>query len=302
MQKTTLVVMAAGIGSRFGEGIKQLTSVGPNGEIIVDYSVHDALEAGFNKIIFIIRKDIHQDFDEIIGHRLSKKCEIEYAFQELNDIPKGFKVPKDRIKPWGTGHAVLSCKGMIHEPFAIINADDYYGKEAFVKVHDFLVAHASSQYEYCMPGFVLKNTLSEQGGVSRGICSVDSENHLTKIVETHNIVKRDPLMAISEDTGAEIPLTSLASMNMWGVTPEYLDELEVGFKKFLKEVPKDDIKAEYLLPTIMGGLIEEKRAQITVLPTRDKWFGITYAADKAKVIDEFASLVKKGIYKSPLND
>ena len=300
-QNTTLVIMAAGIGSRFGEGIKQLTSVGPSGEIIVDYSVHDALEAGFNKIIFVIREDIHKDFDEVIGNRISKKCDIEYAFQELSNVPRGVKVPKDRIKPWGTGQAVLACKGLINEPFAVINADDYYGKEAFVKVHDFLVAHAGSKYEYCMPGFVLKNTLSEQGGVSRGICSVDIDNHLTKIIETHNIVQRDPLMAISEDTGEAIPLTSLASMNMWGVTPEYLDILESGFKLFLEGLEEGDIKSEYLLPTIMGGLLEEGRAKITVLPTRDKWFGITYAADKAKVIEEFAALVKNGVYPSPLN-
>ena len=302
MQKTTLVIMAAGIGSRFGEGIKQLTSVGPSGEIIVDYSVHDALEAGFNKIIFVIRKDIHKDFDEINGHRIAQKCEIEYAFQELDDLPKGCKLPKDRVKPWGTGQAVLACKDLIHEPFAIINADDYYGKEAFVKVHDFLVEHANDKFNYCMPGFVLKNTLSEQGGVSRGICSIDGDNHLTKIVETHNIVKLDAITAVSEDTKEEIPMTSLASMNMWGVTPEYLDVLAEGFPKFVKSLEKGDIKSEYLLPTIMGELVDSGKTQITVLPTHDKWFGITYAADKPKVIEEFQKLVDAGIYPSPLNN
>lgn len=302
MQKTTLVIMAAGIGSRFGEGIKQLTAVGPSGEIIVDYSVYDALAAGFNKIVFVIRKDIHKDFDEVIGNRISKKCDIEYAYQELSDLPDGFSVPEGRIKPWGTGQAVLACKDLVHEPFAVINADDYYGKEAFVKIHDFLVNHAQEQYQYCMPGFILKNTLSEQGGVSRGICTVDNDSHLTEIVETHNIVQRDPLMAISEDDGHEIPLTSLSSMNMWGVTPEFFDVLEAGFKEFLENLPADDIKSEYLLPTIMGGLIEQKRAQITVLPTSDHWFGITYAADKPNVISEFKKLVDDGVYPSPLNN
>lgn len=301
MQKTTLVIMAAGIGSRFGEGIKQLTAVGPSGEIIVDYSVHDALEAGFNKIVFVIRHDIFDAFREVIGDRLAKKCEIVYAFQELNDLPKGFKLPKDRVKPWGTGQAVLACKGLINEPFAIINADDYYGKEALKRVHDFLVEHANSRHEYCMPGFVLKNTLSEQGGVSRGICTINEKNHLTEIVETHNIVQSDAWTAVCEDTGAKIPIASLASMNMWGVTPEYLDILDEGFKEFLKNLKKDDIKSEYLLPTIMGGLIRNHEVSITVLPTSDRWFGITYAADKPKVIEEFKKLVDEGVYPSPLN-
>lgn len=302
MQKTTLVIMAAGIGSRFGEGIKQLTAVGPSGEIIVDYSIHDAIEAGFNKIIFVIRKDIQKDFEEVIGRRIAKICDVEYAFQELEDLPEGFKLPEDRIKPWGTGQAVLACKDLIHEPFAVINADDYYGKEAFVKVHDFLVEHANSQYEYCMPGFVLKNTLSEQGGVSRGICKTDDGGFLTEIHETHNIVAKDDKLAISEDDGHEIPLDSLVSMNMWGVTPDYLDILEAGFVDFLKNIPKGDIKAEYLLPIIMEGLLKDKKVEISVLKTDDKWFGITYAADKEKVIGEFKKLVDAGVYPSPLND
>ncbi|MBR0134021.1 nucleotidyltransferase [Candidatus Saccharibacteria bacterium] len=301
MQKVTLVIMAAGIGSRFGEGIKQLTSVGPSGEIIVDYSIHDAIEAGFNKIIFVIRKDIHKTFEEIIGHRISKKCQVEYAFQELEDLPRGFSVPSDRIKPWGTGQAVLACKDLIHEPFAVINADDYYGKEAFVRVHDFLVEHANDKFHYCMPGFILKNTLSEQGGVSRGICQVDKNGNLTEIIETHNIVKKDKDIAVSEDDGHEISMKALSSMNMWGVTPDYLGILEKGFTKFLKNIPDGDIKAEYLLPVIMGELIAKKKATISVLKTHDKWFGITYAADKEKVISEFAKLVKKGVYETPLN-
>ena len=301
MQKTSLVIMAAGIGSRFGQGIKQLTKVGPSGEIIVDYSIHDALEAGFNKIIFVIRKDIYDDFEEIIGKRISKLCDVEYAFQEMEDLPEGFTVPEGRVKPWGTGQAVLACKDLIHEPFAVINADDYYGKEAFVKVHDFLMGHANDQYQYCMPGFVLENTLSDQGGVTRGICKVDGNGHLTEITETPNIIKKNDEMAVSEDDGKEIPLSSLASMNMWGVTPDYLKILEDGFVEFLKNIPEGDLKAEYLLPIIMEGLLKENRATISVLETHDKWFGITYAADRDKVIEEFKRLVDQGIYPSPLN-
>ena len=301
MQKTTLVIMAAGIGSRFGQGIKQLTAVGPSGEIIVDYSVYDALAAGFNKIIFVIRQDIRRDFEEVIGRRMRKICDVEYAYQELEDIPFDFDVPLGRVKPWGTGQAVLACRDLIHEPFAVINADDYYGKEAFKKVHDFLIEHTQDRGKYCMPGFVLKNTLSEQGGVSRGICQVDRNSHLTEIVETHNIVAKSDKMAISEDDGHEIPLSSLASMNMWGVTPDYLEILEEGFYNFLRQQKDGDLKSEYLLPIIMGELLQKQAAEITVLPTNDRWFGITYAADKAKVISEFKKLVKAGIYPTPLN-
>ncbi len=301
MQKTTLVIMAAGIGSRFGQGIKQLTAVGPSGEIIVDYSVYDALAAGFNKIIFVIRRDIRRDFEEVIGRRMHKICDVEYAYQELEDIPSDFDVPLGRVKPWGTGQAVLACRDLIHEPFAVINADDYYGKEAFKKVHDFLIEHVQDRGKYCMPGFVLKNTLSEQGGVSRGICQVDRNSYLTEIVETHNIVAKSDKMAISEDDGHEIPLSSLASMNMWGVTPDYLEILEEGFYNFLRQQKYGDLKSEYLLPIIMGELLQKQAAEIMVLPTNDRWFGITYAADKAKVISEFKKLVKAGIYPTPLN-
>ena len=191
MRKTTLVVMAAGIGSRFGGGIKQLEPVGPSGEIIMDYSIHDALEAGFNKVVFIIRKDLEKDFREIIGNRMEKLVETAYAFQEIDDLPAGFTKPADRTKPWGTGQAILSCKDLVNEPFAVINADDYYGKEAFVKVHDYLVEEhpVSDKLDFCMAGFLLENTLSENGGVTRGICSVNEQGHLTKVTETKNIVK-----------------------------------------------------------------------------------------------------------------
>ena len=201
---TTLVIMAAGIGSRFGGGVKQLTPVGPNGEIIIDYSIHDALEAGFNKIVFIIRKDIEKDFREVIGDRIEKICDVEYVFQSLDDLPEGFEKPADRTKPWGTGQAVRCCKGVVNEPFAVINADDYYGKEAFVKVHDYLVEEhpASDKLDFCMAGFLLENTLSENGGVTRGICSVNEQGHLTKVTETKNIVKTAEGAAVQAEDGS----------------------------------------------------------------------------------------------------
>jgi UTP-glucose-1-phosphate uridylyltransferase len=300
MQKTTLVIMAAGIGSRFGGGIKQLAPVGPNGEIIMDYSIHDALEAGFNKVVFIIRKDLEKDFREIIGNRIEQLCEVQYAFQELNNLPDGFALPSDRTKPWGTGQAVLACKGLINEPFVVINADDYYGKQAFVAVHDYLVKHAHSQYEYCMAGFVLKNTLSEHGGVTRGICKIDANGILKDIVETHDIVKCDDGARI-DGTGIKVDLESYVSMNMWGLTPEFLDVLENGFVRFLKNLSPDDCKAEYLLPTIIGDMLKNNQATVSVLETTDKWFGVTYAQDKQCVIDAFAKLIADGVYTSPLN-
>lgn len=300
MQKTALVIMAAGIGSRFGGGIKQLAPVGPNGEIIMDYSIHDALEAGFDKVVFIIRKDLEKDFREVIGNRIEKLCEVEYAFQQLDCLPEGFEVPEGRTKPWGTGQAVLVCRDIVREPFAVINADDYYGKQAFVEVHDYLVAHAADRYQYCMAGFILKNTLSDNGGVTRGICKIDEKNCLCDIVETSNIVKC-PEGAMVEDTGEPVDVESYVSMNMWGLTPEFLDVLEKGFREFLSGLKPEDIKAEYLLPNIIDGMLKSGQAQVTLLETKDKWFGVTYAEDKQSVIDSFAQLIEAGVYESPLN-
>ena len=300
MQKTALVIMAAGIGSRFGGGIKQLAPVGPNGEIIMDYSIHDALEAGFNKIVFIIRRDLEKDFREVIGNRIEKLCEVAYAFQELDCLPEGFSVPAGRTKPWGTGQAVLVCRDVLHEPFAVINADDYYGKQAFKEVHDYLVAHAEEQHHYCMAGFILKNTLSENGGVTRGICKIDADHRLTDIVETSDIEKCAEGARIGS-TGQQVDADSYVSMNMWGLTPEFLDILDEGFREFLGGLTPEDIKAEYLLPTIIGGLLREKKVQVTLLETQDKWFGVTYAEDRQSVVDSFARLIREGVYTSPLN-
>ena len=299
MKETTLVVMAAGIGSRFGGGIKQLTPVGPNGEIIIDYSIHDALEAGFNKIVFIIRKDIEEEFRKVIGDRMEKKCKVEYAFQEKENLPEGFSVPEGRTKPWGTGQAVLACKGIVNEPFAVINADDYYGKEAFVKIHDYLVEHAEDNHNYCMAGFILENTLSENGGVTRGVCKVDEKGHLVDVDETSDIIKTATGAAIA-GSDKVVDAKSHVSMNMWGLTPEFIDILETGFVEFLENLGDNALKAEYLLPIIIDKLIKENQASVTVLETQDKWFGVTYAEDKQYVIDSFKKLVEDGVYTSPL--
>ena len=296
---TTLVIMAAGIGSRFGGGIKQLESVGPNGEIIMDYSIYDALEAGFNKVVFIIRHDLEKDFKEIIGNRIEKICKVEYAFQEINNLPEGFSVPEGRAKPWGTGQAILSCKDVVNEPFVIINADDYYGKEAFVKVHDFLVSNPTSDdvLKFCMAGFILKNTLSENGGVSRGVCVADAEGNLTDIKETHNIIKTADG---AETEGVAIDANSHVSMNMWGVTPDIFPILEKGFTDFLSALTEADIKKEYLLPDIFDMLIKNGRATVKVLETNDKWFGVTYKEDKPFVVESFKKLIADGVYNEKL--
>ena len=299
MKKITLVIMAAGIGSRFGGGIKQLEPVGPNGEIIMDYSICDAMEAGFNKVVFVIRKDLEKDFKEIIGRRIEKKIEVEYAFQELNDIPGEYLYKfGGRMKPWGTGQAILCCKEVVHEPFLVINADDYYGKEAYKEAYEYL-ANVSSGKELtaCMVGFVLKNTLSDNGGVTRGVCKVDENRMLADIVETHNIVKIPGEAAVEKLDGIEeIDVDSEVSMNMWGLTPAFFDVLEKGFRQFLDETPRDNLKAEYLLPTIIGGLLKQNKIKVKVLQSKDKWFGVTFKEDKKEVVEAIKELVRSGLY------
>ena len=294
MKKTSLVIMAAGIGSRFGGGIKQLAPVGPSGEIIMDYSIHDALEAGFDKIIFIIRKDLEKDFKEIIGNRIERIAPVEYAYQEMDDLPEGFSVPEGRKKPWGTGQAVLAAKKVIKTPFIVINADDYYGKEGFKAVHEYLVNGGKS----CMAGFVLKNTLSDNGGVTRGICKMDENGNLTEVVETKNIAKT---ATGAEADGVVVDVNSLVSMNMWGLTPEFLDVLDRGFQEFFeKEVPENPLKAEYLIPIFIGELLEQGKMSVKVLKTNDTWYGMTYHEDVAAVKDNFKKMLEKGVYKADL--
>lgn len=305
--KTALVIMAAGIGSRFGGGIKQLEPVGPNGEIIMDYSIHDAVEAGFDKIVFIIRRDIEADFREAIGNRMEQLCalkgvEIAYAFQEMDDLPEGITVPEGRKKPWGTGQAVLACREIIKEPFAVINADDYYGKEAFVKLHDFLQGYTPDKAaEFCMAGFILKNTLSENGGVTRGVCQLDADEYLTGVHETSNIVKTADGAAVEEENGLRpIDPMSYVSMNMWGLTPEFIQMLEKGFVEFFEKIDGNEEKAEYLLPIYIDELLQAGKVSVKVLETADKWFGVTYKEDKPVVVESFQNLIKTGVYEQDL--
>lgn len=303
MKKTALVIMAAGIGSRFGKGIKQLAPVGPNGEIIMDYSIHDALEAGFNKVVFIIRKDIEEEFRSVIGNKIEKITEVEYAFQALEDLPQGFEKPEDRTKPWGTGQAVLAAKKVLSEPFMVINADDYYGKEAYVKVHDYLIQDQPEDgvLHICMAGFRLGNTLSDNGSVTRGICHIDN-GALVGVTETHDIYKTESGAETRSDDGkaTALDVNNLVSMNMWGLTPAFMDVLEKGFVEFLTDIQPGDIKKEYLLPEMIDRLIKAGKAKVDVLDTKDTWFGVTYQEDKASVTAAFEKLVKDGVYPENL--
>ena len=302
--KTTLVIMAAGIGSRFGGGIKQLAAVGPNGEIIMDYSIHDAIEAGFNKIVFIIRHDIEQAFREAIGDRIERICaglgvELGYAFQELDALPAGVSVPEGRTKPWGTGQAVLACKDQLDGPFAVINADDYYGKEGFVQLYNFLQGYdAAKPGELCMAGFVLKNTLSDNGAVTRGICRMDENAFLTGVDETSGIEKTADGGAAAG--GRAIDAESLVSMNMWGLTPGFVGMLQDGFVEFFGNIAGNELKAEYLLPIFIDELLKAGKVTVKVLPTHDRWFGVTYQEDKPVVIESFAKLIETGVYRQDL--
>lgn len=306
-KEKNLVVLAAGIGSRFKGGVKQLQSVGPSGECIMDYSVHDAIEAGFNRIVFIIRHDIEQLFNEAIGNRIRSICrgkgvEMVCAYQDIRNLPDGFVCPADRRKPWGTGHALLSCKGMLHGGFAVINADDYYGKEAYRLMSDFLDRlEPDSQGVYGLVGFRLRNTLSENGGVTRGLCATDDNDMLTRITETKNIVK------VGQDAGVEIHQQMMhldgdmpVSMNMWAFTPDLLDRLEEQFAGFLGDGGLEAPDSEFLIPIQIGKMIEQKDIQVKVLSTSDRWFGMTYADDVPAVRKAMEAMARAGIYPNPL--
>lgn len=304
MKKTALVIMAAGIGSRFGKGIKQLAQVGPGGECIMEYSIHDALEAGFDRVVFIIRRDLEETFRQMIGKKIEKITEVSYVFQEREDLPEGFSCPAERTKPWGTGQAVLACREVLREPFAVINADDYYGKEAFVKLHAYLAEEKEpgEKMQICMAGFVLGNTLSENGAVTRGICTLDPSGRLAKIRETRNVVRTDSGAAVRLENGDLQPLDagSLVSMNMWGLTPDFMKYLEQGFADFLRQLPEGDLKSEYLLPEVVDRLLQKGLLQVDVLKSGDSWFGVTYQEDRAIVEAAFRRLTEQGVYPEDL--
>mgnify|MGYP000650560690 FL=1 len=278
--------------------------MGPNGEIIMDYSIHDAKEAGFNKVVFIIRKDIFKEFEEIIVNRIKEQIDVEYVFQELDDLPEGFEVPEGRTKPWGTGQAVLCCKDVVEEPFVIINADDYYGKEAFVKLHDFLVSGENLGREITMGmgGFILKNTLSDNGTVTRGVSVVDEDGLLRQVHETTGIEMGEDgqIKCDSEEVQEWISPEDKVSMNMWAGYPEFLDFLAEDFKDFLGNVEEGGLKSEYLLPNIVDKLLKEEKANVKVLETQDRWFGVTYKEDKETVQDCFRELISDGVYAEML--
>lgn len=297
---TTLVVLAAGIGSRYGQGIKQLAKMDDNGYTIIDYSIYDAIKAGFNKVVFIIRKDIEEDFKEIIGNRIEKIVEVEYAYQDM-DLPKGFESPKDRKKPWGTVDALLSTKNIVKEPFLIINADDYYGKGVFDSLHEFLVTSdkkIDDKLQIAMAGYKLKNTLSDKGAVTRGVSIGNEENKLVDIIETHEIkLEKDGKISSKENLDSDIlNLETTVSMNLWASFPEFIDMSEDYFIKYLEKNKENLDSCEYVLPEMIGELIKENKADITILPTNDKWIGITYKEDLVPSQKSFQKMFDQGLY------
>ncbi|MCK5028637.1 MAG: nucleotidyltransferase [Bacteroidales bacterium] len=296
----TLLVLAAGMGSRYG-GLKQLDQVGPSGETIIDYSVYDAIEAGFNKIVFIIRKDIEKDMKELLFDKYSKKIKIDYVFQELDNIPEGVDLPADRVKPWGTGHAVLMAKGVINEPFVVINADDFYGKSAFRVVADYMKSNQDDlKGKNCMAGYLLKNTLSDYGHVSRGVCKVNEKNELVEITERTKIEwKNKKIIADNNGNDLELDGDVFVSMNFWAFTPDVFPELESEFKKFIQK-NSTDIKSEYYIPSIVSHQMNSSLATFKVLEANDQWFGVTYKEDKPIVIEKIKKLTEAKEYPEKL--
>ena len=303
MSKATLIVMAAGMGSRYG-GLKQIDPVGPNGEVILDYSVYDAAKAGFDKVVFVIKHEIEEDFKKIMDGKYDGIIDVEYAFQDINNLPDGFNVPEGRVKPWGTGHAVLSCKDMIDGPFAVINADDYYGREAFRLIYEELTTEKADngRYRFCMVGFRIKNTITENGHVSRGVCQVGEDGYLEDIVERTRIQKIDGRICFTEDgeTWTVLPEDNIVSMNCWGFSPEMMKELDARFVSFLENSSGNMEKCEYLLPFVVDDLLKEGRAEVKVISTSEKWYGVTYKEDRAAVVAALKEKTEQGIYPSCL--
>lgn len=303
MSTPTLVVMAAGIGNRYG-GLKQIEPVGPHGEIIVDYSIYDALKAGFGRVVFVITRDIQEAFRKSVGRNVEKRCETAYVFQALEDLPVGFEIPPGRLKPWGTGHAVLSCRKVVDSPFAVINADDLYGPSSYQTLCDFLKSAQDRDdvQTYFMIGYVLRNTLTEHGHVARGVCLVDDAGFLLGIRERTHIEKFGEIIRYTEDgeTWVELPGETVVSMNFWGFTPSLFPELEVRFSHFLHRNRDKLQEAEYFLPDVIGDLIQEKKARVKVLPTNERWFGVTYKQDILGVRQAIRDLIHRGIYPENL--
>ncbi len=300
MKNPILVVMAAGMGSRYG-GLKQIDPVDEQGHIIMDFSIYDAVKAGFKKVVFIIKEENEKDFKAAIGDRLSKVIDVSYVYQKLENIPEGFTVPEGRIKPFGTGHAILSCINEVDAPFAVINADDYYGSHAFQVIYDFLTTHEDDEkYRYTMVGYVLENTLTENGHVARGVCETDENGHLVGICERTRIEKHGEQAEYTEDDGkiwTALPNDSIVSMNMWGFTPSMLTELKNRFPKFLEEnLEKNPLKCEYFLPSVVGELLAEEKATVQVLKSTDKWYGVTYKEDKPVVVAAIKRMKAEGLY------
>lgn len=303
--KTTLIIMAAGIGSRFGTGIKQLAKMAPNGEIIMDFSIYDAKEAGFTKVVFVIRRAIEKEFKEVIGNRLSKVMPVEYVYQELEDLPEGYLLPEGRVKPWGTGQAILACKNVVKEPFVIINADDYYGKEAFSKLHEFLLSGNTDadKINLAMAGFSLKNTLSENGAVTRGVCVADEAGYLKEVIETTGIQCIDgKIQCDNVKVSKWITPDTMVSMNMWAGYPDFLRYIDEGFSRFLNSMGEQAQKKEYLLPNIVAELLKRQKASVKVLSTSDKWIGITYKEDIEPAQAGFLQMIQKAVYPGQLWD
>lgn len=306
MKKPVLVIMAAGMGSRYG-GLKQIDPVDKEGHIIMDFSIYDAKRAGFEKVVFIIKKVNESDFKEAVGRRIENVMEVSYVFQELTNIPAGFEVPEGRVKPWGTAHAVLSAVDEIDGPFAVINADDYYGRHAFQAIFDYLTTHEDdSKYRYTMVGYRLRNTVTDNGHVARGVCGLNAENELVSVTERTRIEKRNGGIEYSEDDGqtwTAIDVDTLVSMNMWGFTRSILDEIQAGFPAFLEEGLKENpLKCEYFLPAVVSSLLEEGRAAVKVLESEDKWYGVTYKEDKPVVVSAVQAFKDDGLYPKKLWD
>jgi len=300
--KATLVFLAAGFGSRFNGGIKQLAPIGPNGEVLMDYAVHDAMRAGFDRVVFIIRRDIEDLFRDSVGRRIEQKCDVEYAYQSIDDLPAGFSLPEGRSKPWGTGHALMACRDLLKEPFCVLNADDFYGAHAFEQMRVSLEnVHYDGQLHCSMAGYVLGNTLSACGAVTRGLCRADSSGRLQDIQEVRGIVLHDGHPCVEE--GGEMRIldgSTPVSMNLWGLPAEFIPYLQERFPVFLERMKMNPLQAEFLLPTIIGEMIEQRRGSVKLIPTHEIWFGLTYAEDRQQARERIADLIALGVYPKRL--